>query len=189
MTASGTHDASPIYQLKVTMRGSKPPIWRRIQVPADVSLGKLHHILQAAMGWYDCHLHLFEVEGISYGHPDQDYGLRIRNERTVRLDRVAPRIKDWFLYEYDFGDSWKHRIDVEAIVPPEPGVHYPRCLAGRRARPPENCGGMWRYARILEALKHPDHPDRDAWREWLVYPLAPEAFDLEAINAGLKSLR
>jgi hypothetical protein len=178
----------PIYQLKVTLRGSKPPIWRRIQVAGDVSLGQLHHVLQSGMGWYDCHLHQFEVAGISYSDPDQDYGLRMRNERIVRLTQVAPRVKDWFLYEYDFGDSWMHRITVEAIMPPEPGARYPRCLAGRRARPPENCGGMWRYSRILEALKQPDHPDRDALHEWLVYPLDPEAFDLEAINERLKSL-
>ena len=77
----------PIYQLKVTLGGSKPPIWRRIQVTGEVSLGKLHHILQAAMGWYDCHLHQFEVGGISYSDPDQDYGLHMRNERIMSRGR------------------------------------------------------------------------------------------------------
>jgi hypothetical protein len=189
MTTAGKYPDTSIYQLKVTMRGSKPPIWRRIQVAGDVSLGLLHHVLQAAMGWYDCHLHQFEANGINYSDPDQDYGLRMRNERIVRLDQVLPCIKDWFLYEYDFGDGWTHRITVEAIMPPEPGARYPRCLAGRRDRPPENCGGMWRYSKILEARKDPDHPDRDALREWMSYPLDPEAFNLDAINGRLKLLR
>jgi len=189
MAASRQSANGSIYQLKVTMRGSKPPIWRRLQVAGDVSLGKLHQIMQAAMGWYDCHLHQFEVDGISYSDPDQDYGLRMRNERSVRLDQVAPRVKDRLLYEYDFGDSWCHKIVVEAIMSPQPGVLYPRCLAGRRARPPENCGGMWRYSKILEARKDPDHPDRDAVQEWMSYPLDPEAVDLEVINKSLRLVR
>ena len=74
-------------------------------------------------------------------------------------------------------------------MPPESGVRYPRCLAGRRARPPENCGGMWRYSRILAALKDPDHPERDALREWLSYPLDPEALDLQVTNESLRLIR
>src|SRR6187551_2453708 len=110
---------SQIYQLKVTLRGSKPPIWRRIQVPSDVTLAKVHDILQSAMGWTDSHMHQFVVGDIYYGAPAQELGLDVKSERTARLERIAMREKSRFIYEYDFGDSWEHEILVEKILAPE----------------------------------------------------------------------
>ena len=142
---------SNIYQMKVTLMDSKPPIWRRIQVPSDISLSKLHHILQAVMGWTDSHLHQFVAGDKIYGVPDPDYGFEVINERRVKLSQMAKGEKAKFRYEYDFGDNWQHQLLVEKVLPAEPGVHYPRCLTGKRACPPEDCGGVWGYSTFLEA--------------------------------------
>src|SRR5688500_17166132 len=104
MPAKST-DESPVYQLKVTLKGSKPPIWRRIQVRGSTTLAKLHRILQVVMGWEDYHLHQFIVDGVYYGTPDAEWDLDIKSERRVRLAQIVPAVKERFVYEYDFGDS------------------------------------------------------------------------------------
>jgi hypothetical protein len=187
MRIEKTKPSSPIYQLKITLRGSRPPIWRRVQVSSDVTLAKLHKIIQVAMGWGEEHLHVFDVGGISYGEPDPE--LEFENERRIRLNEVAPREKSKFRYEYDFGDSWEHEILVEKRLPAEPGVHYPRCIKGIRACPPEDCGGVWGYANLLETIQDPTNPEYEDMREWVGEDFDPEAFDLEAANHALKSLR
>jgi hypothetical protein len=180
-----------IYQLKVTLKHSKPPIWRRIQVPGDINLGKLHHILQVVMGWEDYHLHQFIVGGEYYGEPHPDYevwGPEMRDERRVKLYQIAPDEGSRLLYEYDFGDSWEHDLLVEKILPPEPGVDYPRCLKGKRAGPPEDVGGVWGYDSFLEAMRDPDHPDHEDLLEWVGGEFDPESFDLDGINEDLKEM-
>src|SRR5262249_20713757 len=157
---------APIYQLKVTLRDIRPPIWRRIQVAGDTKLDKLHRIIQIVMGWTDSHLHQFVVGDAYYGTPDPELP-EVESERRGRLSAVAPKEKAKFAYEYDFGDNWEHEILVEKILPPEPGVRYPRCLAGRRSGPPEDSGGVWGYADLLEALADPSHPEHDEFREWV----------------------
>ena len=114
----------PIYQIKVTLKHSKPPIWRRIQVRSDITLAQLHRILQAIMGWWDYHLHQFIVGETYFGKPDPDYEgfFDMYDEREVRLDQIVAGEKFKFVYEYDFGDSWEHELLVEKILPPEPGV-------------------------------------------------------------------
>ncbi len=181
-------NAARIYQIKVTLKWSKPPIWRRIQVRGDTKLGQLHHILQITMGWWDEHLHAFEAGGINYGQPDPDYPSDLRNERSVRLDKIAQE-GDVIKYEYDFGDSWIHELKVEKVLAPEPGTHYPRCLAGERASPPEDCGGVHGYERMLEILTNPKDEEYEDIREWLGEEFDPEAFDLAAVNEGLGELR
>ncbi len=188
--AKGT-DAQ-IYQLKVTLKHSKPPIWRRLQVPGDISLAKLHHILQIAMGWSDYHLHQFEVSGAYYGVPDPDYksmGFDMRDEKRLKLNQAAPAEKFKFRYEYDFGDSWEHEIVVEKILSPEAGLHYPRCLTGKRACPPEDVGGVWGYDSFLEAIKDPGHPEHEEMLEWVGGDFDPEVFGLEEINEALGRVR
>lgn len=182
---------APIYQIKVTLNGSKPPIWRRILVPGDVTLAQLHRILQVVMGWYDCHLHQFIVGQVYYGVPDPDYDgfLEMRDESRVTLSQIAPREKLRFRYEYDFGDSWEHLLVVEKIRPPAPDQRYPVCLAGQRACPPEDVGGIWGYYEFLAALQDPQHPEHDSYREWIGGEFDPEAFDLDAVNAALGALR
>ncbi len=177
-----------VYQLKVTLKYTKPPIWRRIQVPADVTLYKLHQILQALMGWYDCHLHQFIVGEIYYGTSDPEFGMdsEMKSERGVRLNKIATTEKSKFVYEYDFGDSWQHEILVEKILPQEEGAHYPICLTGKRACPPEDVGGVWGYEGFLEAIRDPKHPEHDSMLQWAGGSFDPEAFDLEGINVDLK---
>jgi hypothetical protein len=179
-----------IYQLKVTLKGSKPPIWRRLLVPDDVTLARLHHIIQAAMGWWDYHLHQFIVGGNYFGVPDPEYfdWIDMQDERKFKLNQIAPGEKHKFIYEYDFGDSWEHVILVEKVLPPEPGATYPSCIKGRRARPPEDVGGIWGYADFLEAIRDPSHPEHESYVEWIGGEFDPEAFDLDEVNAALRDL-
>lgn len=177
-----------IYQIKVTLKHSRPPIWRRLQVPADTKLGKLHDILQAAMGWTDSHLHAFRVGDTSYGVPDPDFPDDMKSERSARLDRIAGE-RGTLIYEYDFGDGWEHELKIEKILPAEKGKRYPLCLAGSRACPPEDCGGVFGYARLLEVLTDPKHEEHEETLEWLGEDFDPEAFDLNEVNQGLKVLR
>lgn len=181
-------DASPVYQLKVTLQNTKPPIWRRIQVRASTTLPRLHDTIQVAMGWTDSHLHQFVINGVEYGEPDPDFGDDMRSEQRIKLERVVTTEKDRFVYEYDFGDSWTHVILLEKILPPELDVYYPRCLAGKRACPPEDVGGVWGYAEFLEAIRDANHPEHDELLGWCGGEFDPEAFSLAEVNRALRGL-
>jgi hypothetical protein len=178
-------DDSPVFQLKVTLLGSKPPIWRRIQVRGSTTLPKLHDILQAVMGWYDAHLHAFTAYGVEFGVPDPDWPDGMRSERRIRLDQLVARPKDRIRYQYDFGDDWEHDILVEKILEVDPSVKYPIVLAGRRASPPEDVGGIWGYYEFLEAINDPNHTEHADMLDWIGRSFDPEAFNLERINARL----
>ncbi|MCC7106094.1 MAG: plasmid pRiA4b ORF-3 family protein, partial [Chloroflexi bacterium] len=148
-----------------------------------------HDVIQEAMGWSQSHLYMFDADGEEYGEPDPDqFGLPVRSARGTALRRMAPEPGDRFTYEYDFGDDWRHRIVVEKVLPPERGVVYPRCLAGRRACPPEDCGGIWGYEEFLEAIRDPDHEEHEAMLEWVGGAFDPEAFDLKTVNETLANL-
>ena len=181
-------DESPVYQLKVTLKESKPPIWRRIQVRGSTTLAKLHQVLQVVMGWTDSHLHQFIVGGVYFGVPDPEWDLEVKSERRVQLAQVLPDVKNRLVYEYDFGDSWAHELIVEKILPPEPGVRYPRCLAGKRACPPEDCGGVPGYCQILEALAEPEAEEHEELLAWVGDDFDPERLDLDAIDRQLMGL-
>ena len=176
-----------VYQLKVTLRIVRPPVWRRFVVPSDISLSKLHHILQAVMGWTDSHLYGFTAGRTSYGEPGQMPDLR--SARTAKLASILPAKGSKLLYEYDFGDGWQHDIVVEAILQPAGGMRYPVCVAGKRACPPEDCGGPYGYAELLEALRDPEHPEHEDRVDWIGDGFDPEAFDLDEINALLRRIR
>jgi hypothetical protein len=177
---------APIYQIKITLQDNNPPIWRRIQVRGNTSLDKLHDILQIVMGWTDSHLHQFIVGEAYFGLPDPEYDdLPMSDETQFTLSRITNREGSAFTYEYDFGDSWHHGLLVEKIVPPKE-VQYPICLAGERACPPEDVGGIWGYQQFLDALGDPDHPQHEDYIEWIGGVFDPEAFDLEAVNAALR---
>jgi hypothetical protein len=188
MAKKNKSENTVIYRIKVTLRHVAPPIWRRIEVPADIKLGKLHRVLQIAMGWTDSHLHAFRVGHESYGIPDPEFPDDMENERNVRLDKVAGE-GDTLIYEYDFGDGWEHELKIEKTVPAEPAVRYPRCTAGRRARPPEDCGGPPGYERLLEVLRDPKHAEHEEMREWIGGEFDPEVFDLDEANETLKHVR
>jgi hypothetical protein len=177
-----------LYQLKVTLRDSKPPIWRRIQVTSAIRLSTLHRVLQVVMGWEGAHLHQFLAHGMYYGTPHPDFGFEVKNEKNVSLQQVVSGVKDKLIYEYDFGDSWEHELRVEKMLSLEAGKRYPICLTGKRACPPEDCGGIWGYARFLEAIRDPEHPEHDEMVEWVGGDFDPDAFDLDEINTELQRL-
>jgi hypothetical protein len=167
------------------------PVWRRIAVPEGYSFWDLHVAIQDAMGWRDCHLHLFTIdhpgrgERAYFGIPESTHYHGAREIRPGWEWRVA----EWFredhapaLYTYDFGDDWQHEVALEQQAQPDPAVLYPRCLAGEGAGPPENCGGVQGYAELLAALSDPDDPDHAEYREWLGTSFDPAAFDAAAVR-------
>jgi hypothetical protein len=150
-TANGSEAAM---QLKLSLRGvSKPPVWRRLLVPADMRLDRLHDVIQTSMGWTDTHLHVFSTAAGDYGVPDPELGFR--NELNARLGQFLTQPGDRIQYAYDFGDGWEHDIVLEKRLDPDPEAQIPACLAGKGACPPEDCGGPWGYADLKETLTIP----------------------------------
>ena len=177
------------HQLKVTLPTVKPRVWRRIVVSSDMTLAELAAVLEAAMGWLGGHLHVFDVGGTRYGRLDPDWGMDDLDENGFRLDKVLPEVGMKMRWDYDFGDGWEHDVVVEAIGLPERGVEYPVCLAGRRACPPEDCGGPWGYADLLEALANPDHPEHEELSEWAPLGFDPARFDIEETSEAMHTPR
>lgn len=177
-----------VFQIKVTLQYVAPAVWRRIQVPAGVRLDTLHRILQAAMGWTESHLHGFYVGRTAYGVPNPEFPDDTQNERRVRLSEIAGE-GDALVYEYDFGDGWRHSLKIEKHLPAEAGVRYPRCLTGKRACPPEDCGGPPGYAHLLDVLADPRHEEHEEMQEWLGPGFDAEAFDIDGVNDGLRRIK
>jgi Plasmid pRiA4b ORF-3-like protein len=177
--------ARVIYQLKVTLEGVSPPVWRRLLVPGGYTLDRLHRVIQCGMGWRDCHLHSFEAGGVQYGGPDPDSDLAVNDEMDFRLDQVAVK-GDRMRYTYDFGDWWEHEIEVEDVTPADLEQRYPSCPAGAGACPPEDVGGLDGYAEFLDAISDPDHPEHAEMREWLGRPFDPAAFDADRTTTLLR---
>ena len=177
-----------MYQIKVTLKGSKPPIWRRMQITSETTLVQFHRIVQCVMGWEGSHLYQFVIGGIAYGDPGMVGEWDIEDARTVTLAALVRGEKSKLLYEYDFGDSWEHELLVEKILPLDEGQRYPVCLTGKRACPPEDCGGVWGYARFLDALHDPEHPEHEEMRDWIGGAFDPEGFDLDEVNVALQRL-
>lgn len=187
--------AIAIYELKVTLLESKPAIWRRIQVPGNITLIKLHYALQVLIGWQDQHLHQFTVNGALYGmrvEDWQDATPELLDEHGVRLYRLAPVAGTRLLYEYDFGDGWQLEIiieDIKAASLSQEGIGHVVCLDGQRAGPPEDVGGIGGYEEFVKAIGNSRHPEHSSWLEWIGGSFDPEKFDLEAVNRGLQRIR
>jgi hypothetical protein len=181
---------SRIYRLKITLKGIKPPIWRRIEVADSITLRRLHLIIQAVMGWEGAHVHMFIAGTQWYGDRDIEYGMfDVRDERRTKLNQVLSAPKQKLSYDYDFGADWVHEVLLEKITAPEPDVAYPRCTDGARHCPPEDCGGIWGYEEFLAALADPQHPNHEDVIEWHDFTFDPERFDLDGINTYLKLTR
>jgi hypothetical protein len=183
MTAS-----AEILQLKISLVGvSKPPVWRRVLVPATMRLNRLHDVIQVAMGWQDYHLHAFEAQGVDYGPSDAE--LDHVDERRVSIGDLLNAHGNRMRYVYDFGDYWQHDVVVEKVLAAEPGARYPVCLTGKGRCPPEDCGGVWGYADLRETLANPDHEEHADMLEWLGLDSAeefdPAAFDVDEVNVVL----
>ena len=180
-----------LYQLKITLRDCKPPIWRRIVVRADMKLDRLHRVIQTAMGWLDCHLHQFVAGGGCYGQPDREWDAEdthMLNEKRYTVADLAPAVKARFAYEYDFGDNWEHEVVLEKTLPPDADFKHPVCLGGANACPPEDCGGGSGYAEFVDAMADPQHEDHEQMKEWIGGAWDATRFSLEAANAGLKRI-
>jgi hypothetical protein len=187
-----SNSKTDVYHLRIEMLGIKPLIWRRLWVSGNTKLPKLHRILQAVMGWENCHLHQFHVGSWLYGIPDPD-GLydfeNFRSEMSVTLKMIAPERGASFVYEYDFGDGWEHQVTVEKIVPVDEQNFWPMCVAGERAAPPEDVGGAGGFMDFVEAIRNPLHQDhRQVWA-WNGGPFDPNGFDLNLINKLLTKLK
>ena len=171
-----------IYQLKITLNGIKPPIWRRFLVPDNLTLGTFHVVLQIVMGWENYHLHQFTSERTSYGTADEDFDMETEDEDDYQLSDLLKKERDSIQYEYDFGDSWEHKIVLEKILPVDADFKIPRCTTGKRACPPEDCGGIWGYQDLLEAIQDPSNTDHEEMLEWVGEDFDPEAFSIEEVN-------
>jgi len=180
--------ANTIFQIKVFLKYSKPPIWRRVLVRSDTRLDQMHEIIQAVMDWDDSHLHQFIIDDEYYGYHPFANAPDLLDSRKFELSDFMGKEGDKFIYEYDFGDSWEHILLLEKILPAEAGVHYPTCTAGERACPPEDIGGMWGYDEFLEALADPDHEMYEEYIDWVEDEFDPEAFDLEGTRKYLESI-
>ncbi len=182
-----------IYQLKISLMRAKPPIWRRVQVPAATTLLELHTIIQHCMGWSDSHLHQFIIDKIAYALPDEEDGGYLpagRDERRFSLEALEKQLQPHFRYIYDFGDSWEHRIDVEKIVKAEEGSPHAVLLAGKRACPPEDIGGIYSYMGLVEILDDPDDEQYNQAVALLGEDFQPEEFskkEIAMINSLLKA--
>ena len=189
MSTKKIESSQEIYQIKITLLGTRPPVWRRLLVPAGMTLAQLHDVLQAAMGWENCHLHEFRIGRQTFGAPDPDSrlmgGTGSIDERKVRICDVLGKAPAKAEYTYDFGDSWEHSILVEKLLPSEPGLNYPICTGGKRHGPPEDCGGIGGYYNLLEAIHDPEHQEHEEMLEWIGGDFDPEAFSVEDVNRRL----
>lgn len=186
-----------LYQFKITLLESQPPIWRRIQVK-NCTLDKLHEHIQTAMGWTNSHLHQFDSDGKRYGDPELlDDGFddfECVDSTVTKISEIAPKDgkRFQFTYEYDFGDDWQHEVIFEGCLRAEKGQRYPLCVEGERNCPPEDVGGVWGYAEFLEAIADPKHEQHDDFVEW-AGKFDPEEFDAgkttKAMRRGLPDWR
>ncbi len=178
-----------VYELKIEIADVQPPIWRRVQVQ-DCNLTKLHEVIQCAMGWSGDHMWTFEIDDEQFGEdPSNDSDMDMMNPDSIRLSQLVDKGATRFLYIYDFGDNWEHVVTVEKTLDPDPTAKYPYCTAGKRACPPEDCGGPWDYDEFLAAIGDPEHKEHDNVMEWFGGEFDPEEFDLNEVNHELATIR
>jgi hypothetical protein len=172
--------ATTIVRLKITLDDVKPTVLRRIEVPVDIRLDRLHLALQAVIGWTNSHLYEIRAGGVGWStpYPDHEGAGDFLDARKAKLDDVLEDVGTKTLkYLYDFGDGWEHTIKIERLIDPEPGILYPRLIEAKGRCPPEDIGGPWGYAEFLEAISDPKHKRHRELTEW-----APEDFDPEQID-------
>jgi hypothetical protein len=187
---SGSQDMR-LYQLKITLKGSDPAIWRRVVVRSDTPLDILHAIIQCVMPWEAEHMHQFIAGHTCYAEQaDEVEGMdETLDEAEYTLADLAPAARKKFVYEYDFGDGWEHEVEVEKVLPPDPSFKDAVCVAGANACPPEDCGGIQGFYRLLEVLADPDDPEHEEMAEWVGDDWDAKRFDLARANADLKRLK
>lgn len=179
---------SQIYQFQITLKEIKPKIWRRIQVPSGYNFWDLHVAIQDAMGWQDYHLNQFTIINPKTGKkefigiPDDEDFEKIIPGNKAKISKYFVFPKDKANYEYDFGDGWEHEVILEKVLPVIEGSKYPQCIAGERACPPEDCGGIYGYENLLEIIRDPKHKEYKETIEWLGKEFDPEDFDSKSVQ-------
>lgn len=182
-----TRKQADVLQLKVTLDGVSPPVWRRLLVPGTITLGKLHDVLQVAMGWTNSHLHCFEFGDRRFGMSGVEEDAEdLEDERRARVATLLQRKGDELLCRYDYGDDWDHQVVLEAVVSIDRRLAYPLCIGGARACPPEDCGGPGGYEKLLRVLKSAKASGHDDAVTWVGGYFDPEGFDANAVNAALR---
>jgi hypothetical protein len=183
-TASELH----AWQLYVELEDVRPKVWRRLLVPLDIDLSRLHVALLWCTGWDSGHVHEFVFGPDHYGatEPGGEFPDGVQPEEDVLLSQALGRRKS-FQYLYDFGDSWWHTVKVEQIVRLDAPLEFARCIAGENACPPEDVGGAHGYEEFLEALADPEHPEHLNLKAWIGRPFDPRAFDIDEVNARLNA--
>jgi hypothetical protein len=174
-----------MFQFKISLAYIKPAIWRRFVIPSDATFGDLSNTIQIVMGWTNSHLHEFYVGQERIGMKDEDSPDDVKNENRIRLATKLKTAKSRFRYVYDFGDDWEHFIVLEKILNDDEGS--PRCLAGKRNCPPEDCGGPYQYMEILTLRNNPkdSRPEMQELLEWFDPKVDPECFNLDEVNSML----
>jgi hypothetical protein len=178
-----------IYVLRLELEGVEPLIWRRLQVPTSITLPRLHSVLQVAMGWTDSHLHSFSIGDRDYSNAEELDELNMLDVKGRKLEALLGDTIREFEYEYDFGDSWHHRIVVESMTEPKVDRPFPLCVAGERACPPEDVGGIPGYLDFLEVIANPNHEEHESMLAWVGGAFDPEGFDINSVNRELRRRR
>ena len=177
------------FQFLVKLADSSPSVWRQIVVPGNMTLADLDRVIQAAMGWTNSHLHMFVVEGLVYGVPDEEWADEMPTlpDGDFTLDEVIGTTVQSFTYEYDFGDSWHHDVKVQMVMVANDELRgWPMCLAGANACPPEDVGGLHGYEEFLQAMRDPSHEEHDAMWRWWGGPFDPTGFDINSANRAIR---
>lgn len=175
-----------IFQFRMSLVEIQPRVWRRFQVPADYTLARLHKVIQAVMDWQDYHLHEFTINGRAYGDPEVDEEDRLLDDRSVRLRDLDLAVGDCVEYVYDFGDNWRHILELEDVAPPAAEAVYPLCVGGQFSTPPEDVGGVSGYEQFIEALSDPSHEEHEDMKTWVGRPFDPMAFSIDEANERLR---
>ncbi|MFW5754049.1 MAG: plasmid pRiA4b ORF-3 family protein [Marinilabiliaceae bacterium] len=173
-----------IYQITVTLQGIRPPIWRRLLIPADLFLHDFHKVLQTTMGWDNQHIHLFLKGNKMFGSEETGWGSgpHFQDYTAIRVNDLLRQPGDKMIYQYDMGDDWRHAVELEKEVNPDPDAYYPVCIDGARECPPEDCGGVEGYKEMIEAVKNPASPHHRFFKALFPEGMDPEYFDKEVIN-------
>jgi hypothetical protein len=183
--------ANTVARLKITLDVVKPTVLRRIEVPFDIRLDRLHLTIQAALGWTNSHLYEIRAGDVGWStlYPEADWPEDFLDARKARLDKVIEDVGTKTLrYIYDFGDGWKHTIKIEKLTAPEVGVLYPRLIVATGRCPPEDCGGPWGYAEFLDAIRDPAHERHAELKEWIGCDFDPDNVDSEELTAHVAML-
>ena len=184
-------NAATIARLKITLDDVKPMVLRRVEVPFDIRLDRLHLTIQAAMGWTNSHLYEIRGGGVGWSTPDPDagWGGDFMDARKARLGDILEDIGTKTLkYLYDFGDGWEHTIKIERLIDPEPGMLYPRLIEAKGHCPPEDVGGPWGYGELLEALADPSNERHGELKEWLADDFNPDVVDIDWLSKDVADL-